>query len=75
MPNEKKYTTPRGSAATRAKAKYNAKAYDSIKVNVPKGQREVIDQAAKDLGYSSRNEFILDAIKKLMEAQYNNAPA
>lgn len=68
MPEQKKYPTPRGTAANRAKTKYNAKAYDQIKVNVPKGQRAVIDEAAQKLGYTSRNEFIMEAIRRMMES-------
>lgn len=38
---------------------WNAKNYDRISVVVPKGQRERIQQAAKDRGFKSTNEFIL----------------
>lgn len=51
-----------GTAATKAKNKYNAKAYDQFRVLVPKGEREKIDQAAKEQGYKSRNEFVIAAI-------------
>ena len=64
MSEEKKFATPRGAAANRAKAKYNSKAYDQMMVNVPKGQRAVIDEAAKKLGYKSRNQFIMAAIEE-----------
>lgn len=67
MSEEKKYPTPRGSAANKAKAKYNAKAYDQMMVNVPKGQRAVIDAAAAEQGYKSRNEFIMAAIQEKIE--------
>ena len=66
MSEKKSYPTPRGASANRAKAKYNSKAYDQMMVNVPKGQRAVIDEAAKKLGYKSRNEFILAAIQKMI---------
>ena len=68
MTEQKKYPTPRGAAANKAKAKYNAKAYDQMMVNVPKGQRAVIDEAARKLGYRSRNEFIMAAINEKMSA-------
>lgn len=32
-------------------------------VTVPKGQKETIDAKAKELGYKSRNKFILAAIR------------
>ena len=67
MSEEKKYPTPRGAAANKAKAKYNAKTYDQMMVNVPKGFRAVIDDAAKAAGYKSRNEFIMAAIREKME--------
>jgi hypothetical protein len=51
-----------GSSATRAKNKYNAKAYDRFSVTVPKGKKTEIDKLAQELGYTSRNEFIIAAI-------------
>lgn len=68
MSEEKKYPTPRGSAANKAKAKYNAKAYDQFLVTVPKGDKEKIAAAAKAAGYKSRNEFIMAAIREKIEA-------
>ena len=67
MEEEKKYPVPRGAAANKAKAKYNSKAYDQMMVNVPKGQRAVIDAAAAEQGYKSRNEFIMAAIQEKIE--------
>lgn len=67
MEGEKKYPTPRGASANRAKAKYNAKAYDQMMVNVPKGFRAEIDAAAASLGFKSRNEFIMEAIRRMMD--------
>lgn len=55
-----------GSSATRAKNKYNAKAYDQFLVTVPAGRKAEIDKAVKELGYSSRNEFIVAAINEKM---------
>ena len=62
MEEDKKNAT----AATRAKQKYNAKAYDQFLVVVPKGQKGEIDRYVKEQGYKSRNEFILSAIKEKM---------
>lgn len=41
-----------GKPATRAKNKYNCKAYDRLNINVPKGDREMIQKAADALGMS-----------------------
>ena len=57
-----------GKASTRAKNKYNAKAYDQFLITVPAGQKEVINTAAKEQGYSSRNEFIVKAINEKIQA-------
>lgn len=54
-----------GTAATRAKNKYNAKNYDQFLVTVPAGQKAEIDKLVKSLGYRSRNEFIIAAIEKM----------
>ena len=40
-----------GTAATKAKNKYNAKAYDQFLVTVPAGEKAEIDKAAKEQGY------------------------
>lgn len=58
-----------GTAATRAKNKYNAKAYDRLIITVPKGHKETIDATAKKHGYKSRNEFILAAIKSFTDSK------
>jgi len=67
MEEKKSYSTPRGAAATRAKAKYNAKAYDAIRVTVPKGFKDEITAYAEKAGYKSRNDFIVKAIRAAME--------
>ena len=41
-----------GKPATSAKNKYNSKAYDRLNINVPKGDREIIQAAADKLGMS-----------------------
>lgn len=53
-----------GTSATKAKNKYNAKAYDQFLVTVPTGQKAEIDKEAKKQGYKSRNEFIVAAIEE-----------
>lgn len=53
-----------GKPSTKAKNKYNAKAYDQFLVTVPTGEKAEIDKAAKEQGYSSRNEFVVAAINE-----------
>lgn len=45
----------------KAVAKYNAKAYDEIKIRVPKGQKEYLQQYSKSKG-ESLNSFVNKAI-------------
>ena len=53
-------------AQQRATAKYNAANYDRIEIKVPKGDKEIIAQAAAAAGQSV-NAFINEAIKEKME--------
>ena len=53
-------------ARHRANEKYNAKAYEEIKVRVLKGQKEVIQSAAHNKG-ESVNAYIVRAITERME--------
>lgn len=53
-------------ARHRANEKYNAKAYEEIKVRVLKGQKEVIQDAARSKG-ESVNAYIVKAITERME--------
>lgn len=57
----------RGTSATRAKNKYNKKTYDSFLVFLPTGKKAEIDKAVKELGYKSRNEFIVTAINEKIQ--------
>jgi hypothetical protein len=51
---------------TRAVAKYNAKTYDQLKINVPKGWREKVKQAADEVN-ESMTKYIVKATEKRME--------
>lgn len=51
----------RGKPSTRAKNKYNAKAYDSLRITVPKGQKDTIKAAADEAG-ESINGYVNKAI-------------
>lgn len=53
-------------ARIRANAKYNAKAYDDLKIRIPKGKREQLKEYAEQQGLSL-NSFIKDAIKAKIE--------
>ena len=55
-----------GRTSSVIKDRYNAKAYDEIKVRVPKGQKEVIQSAAAACGEST-NAFIGKAIAQRLE--------
>ena len=54
-------TTPH----TRAVARYNAKTYDQLKINVPKGWREKVKQAA-DEAHESMTKYIVKATENRM---------
>ena len=54
-----------GSAQTRAKNKYNAKAYDSLRIVVKKGRKEIIKAHAEARG-ESINGFVSRAIDEAM---------
>ena len=52
--------------ATKYKNDFQKEKYDRIIVNVPKGQKIIIDEAAKKKGYKSLNAFVVDAINEKM---------
>ena len=53
-------------AHMRATRKWEAKAYDRVALNVPKGQRQIIKDFASAHGYST-NAFILEAVTEKMQ--------
>lgn len=55
-----------GKASTKAKNKYNAKAYDRIALQVKKGKRDIIREYAANKG-ESINGFINRAIDEAMQ--------
>lgn len=55
-----------GTAQTRAKNKYNAKAYDRIALQVKKGRKDIIKAHAEQRG-ESLNGFVNRAIDEAME--------
>lgn len=52
---------------TKYKNDFQKEKYDRIIVNVPKGQKETIEEAAKVRGYKSLNAFVVDAINEKLE--------
>lgn len=55
-----------GKTSSAVKDRYNAKAYDEIKIRVPKGQKDLIQAHAEAQGEST-NGFINRAISETME--------
>ena len=55
-----------GKTSSAVKDKWNAKAYDEIKIRVPKGEKETIQAHASALGEST-NSFIIRAINNQIE--------
>lgn len=57
-----------GKASTKAKNKYNSKAYDRVGLVLPKGEKAVI-QAYADKKGMSLNALAIEAIKEKMERE------
>lgn len=62
-----------GKTSSAVKDRYNAKAYDEIKVRVDKGKKDVIKNHAEAQG-ESINGFINRAIEETMEMDSHKAP-
>lgn len=56
-----------GKTSSTVKDRYNAKAYDEIKVRVSKGQKEEMVSHAAAMGDGSLNAFINRAIKETIQ--------
>lgn len=54
---------PISEARKRANAKYNAKAYDRVEFKVKKGNKSIIENAAKEEG-KSLNVYVVEAVDK-----------
>lgn len=50
-----------GKTSSKVKDRYNAKAYDEMKIRVPKGQKALIEAAATEAG-ESVNEYTQRAL-------------
>ena len=60
----KKWTIPRGPAATAAKNRHRDKNYDRAEMTLPKGMKVRLEEIVKEQGYSSRNDYVVTAIKE-----------
>lgn len=56
----------KGTAATKAKNKWNAKNYDRLYVHVKKGKKEKYKLAAEKAGFNSLNSFIVQTMDNLV---------
>ena len=56
-----------GKSSTAAKDRYNAKAYDDIRLRVPKGEKEILQAHIAATDDESLNGFIIRAIHETME--------
>lgn len=66
----------KGKAATRAKNKYNSANYDSLRIVVPKGQKQAVEAHAAGKG-KSVNGLVNDLLREdmgLSEAQWKGKP-
>ena len=52
---------------SKSKNDFQKEKYDRIIVNVPKGQKNFIDEQARKRGYKSLNSFVVDAINEKLE--------
>ena len=58
------------NASSKAKQKYNAKAYDRVQIMIPKGERETWKTEAEKRGLSL-NALIQQAVKCYIECAVN----
>ena len=65
--NDRREAYTVGKTSSAVKDRYNAKAYDEIKVRVPKGKKEEIKSHADKFDGGSVNGFIYRAITSQME--------
>ena len=55
--------------ATKYKNDFQKEKYDRIIVNVPKGQKQIIDLEANKIVYKSLNSFVVDAINEKLNRE------
>lgn len=62
---------PVSEAQQKAVNKYLKNNFDDIKTRVPKGKREEYKDRARELGYESFNNFVIQAIEEKLEREGN----
>lgn len=62
-----------GTAATKAKTKFEKENYDQVKFRVKKGVREEYREKAKLAGYEDFSKFIIEAIEEKIEKMSNKS--
>jgi len=67
MAEEKKWTVPRGAAATKTKNKYRDANYDRAELALPKGMKEKVKEIAAARG-ETFNSYVADAIREKYKA-------
>lgn len=60
--------SPASKAQQKAVAKYMKSNYDNLTVRVPKGQKEVIQQAAEKQG-ESLNSYVIGAVEQRIKSE------
>lgn len=60
-----------GKKSTATKNKWNAQNYDQVRLVVKKGQKEIIQKYAEEMGYKSLNAYINELIADDMEDRLN----
>ncbi len=58
--------------SSKYKQEFAKKAYDRVPLDIPKGQKAIIAQYAKEHGYKSLNNFIWQCIQNAMENNVKN---
>ena len=64
---------PMSDAKKKANKKWNdanlKEKYDRIQLVVPSGEKETIEQAARQAGYKSVSKYIVDSVRERMERE------
>jgi len=62
-----------GKTSAAVKRKYNNKAYDRIEINVPKGEKQILQDKAKAAG-KSLNQYIVDKVYNVDQSGDSQVP-
>jgi hypothetical protein len=64
LPENPENENKTGRYQLKASAKYDKEKVDNIRLRVPAGWKEKMQQYAKETGYSSMNAFLVDLIRR-----------